>query len=122
MDNDATSSGSGSGSGAPANAKENAEMVKAFEQSCPSVALTEEKAKAGYDVTLARQPGSHGVKTVFGLTNVVHKTNRIEVTSKSGQEIFEESGRSTDQLVKDACSAIEPSKSASRTGAGRAGI
>ena len=68
--------------------------------------LTDQKAKAGYDVSLEREPGSKGVKTVFGLTNVVHKTNKIEVTSKSGKEVFSESGHSTNQLVKDACAAM----------------
>jgi hypothetical protein len=98
----ATASGGDSKSGKT----QNREMVKAFEQSCPDVTLTEEKAKAGYNVSLEREPGSKGVKTVFGLTNVVHKTNRIEVTSKSGKEVFSESGHSTNQLVKDACAAM----------------
>jgi hypothetical protein len=94
-------------SGASASGKpQNREVVKAFEQSCPDVTLTEQKAKAGYDVSVEREPGSKGVKTVFGLTNVVHKTNKIEVTSKSGKEVFSESGHSTNQLVKDACAAM----------------
>jgi hypothetical protein len=100
----ATASGGDSKSGKP----QSREVVKALEQSCPDVTLTEEKAKAGYDVTLEREPGSKGVKTVFGLANVVHKTNKIEVTSKSGKEVFSESGHSTNQLVKDACAAMAP--------------
>ncbi len=48
------------------------------------------------------------MKTAFGLANVVHKTNKIEVTSKSGKEVFSESGHSTNQLVKDACAAMAP--------------
>jgi hypothetical protein len=89
------------------NAKpQNRDVAKAFEQSCPDVTVTEEKAKAGYDVTMEREPGSKGVKTAFGLTNVVHKTNKIEVTSKSGKEVFSETGHSTNQLVKDACAAM----------------
>jgi len=98
----ATASGGDSKAGKP----QNREVVKAFGQSCPDVTLTEQKAKAGYDVTLEREPGSKGVKTVFGLANVVHKTNKIEVTSKSGKEVFSESGHSTNQLVKDACAAM----------------
>ena len=98
----ATASGGDSKSGK----SQNREVVKAFEQSCPDVTLTEQKAKAGYDVSLEREPGSKGVKTVFGLTNVVHKTNRIEVTTKGGKEVFSESGHSTNQLVKDACAAM----------------
>jgi hypothetical protein len=98
----ATASGADSKTGKP----QNREVVKALEQSCPDVTVTEQKAKAGYDVTLEREPGSKGVKTVFGLANVVHKTNKIEVTSKSGKEVFSESGHSTNQLVKDACAAI----------------
>jgi hypothetical protein len=98
----ATASGGDTKTGKP----QNREVVKALEQSCPDVALTEQKAKAGYDVTLEREPGNKGVKTAFGLANVVHKTNKIEVTSKSGKEVFSESGHSTNQLVKDACAAI----------------
>ena len=79
-----------------------ADLTKAFQQNCPSVALTESKAKAAYDVTFEHDPGSKGVKTAFGL----HKTNKIEVMNKSGKELFSESGHSTGQLVKDACTAI----------------
>lgn len=104
-----SSAGTSAAPGASANAKpQNRDVVKAFEQSCPDVTLTEQKAKAGYDVSLEREPGSKGVKTVFGLTNVVHKTNRIEVTSKSGKEVFSETGHSTNQLVKHACAAMAP--------------
>ena len=84
----------------------NTDMAKAFQQNCPSVALTEDKAKAGYDVIFEREPGSKGVKSAFGLTNAVHKTSKIEVTNKSGKELFSETGHSTSQLVKDACTAI----------------
>ena len=80
----------------------NADVTKAFAQNCPSVALTESKSKAAYDVTFERDPGSKGVKSAFGL----HKSSRIEVLSKGGKELFSESGHSTGQLVKDACTAI----------------
>lgn len=83
-----------------------ADLVKAFELNCPSVALTESKAKAAYDVTFDREPGTKGVKSAFGLTNAVHKTSKIEVTSKTGKELFSESGHSTSQLIKDACTAM----------------
>ncbi len=85
---------------------QNNALVKAFEQDCPGVMLTPSKAKAGYDVMLEPVPGGKGVKSGFGLAGVVHKTNRIEVTSKTGKELFSETGHSTTQLVKDACSAI----------------
>lgn len=101
-DGTAVASGGDSKSGK----SQNRDMAKAFEQSCPDVTVTDQRAKAGYDVTLEREPGSKGVKTVFGLTNVVHKTNRIEVTGKGGKEVFSESGHSTNQLVKDACAAM----------------
>jgi hypothetical protein len=107
VDDGVSGGGTSAAPGASANGKpQNRDAVKAFEQSCPDVTLTEEKAKAGYDVNLEREPGSKGVKTGFGITNVVHKTHKIEVTSKSGKEVFSESGHSTDQLVKDACAAI----------------
>jgi hypothetical protein len=107
VDDGVNSGGTSTAPGASASGKpQNRDVVKAFEQSCPDVTVTDEKAKAGYDVSLEREPGSKGVKTAFGLTNVVHKTNKIEVTSKSGKEVFSESGHSTNQLVKDACAAI----------------
>lgn len=82
------------------------DLTKAFQQNCPSVALTDSKAKAAYDVTFEREPGGKGVKSAFGLTNAVHKTSKIEVMNKNGKELFSETGHSTSQLVKDACTAI----------------
>jgi hypothetical protein len=79
-----------------------ADLTKAFQQNCPSVALTDSKAKAAYDVMFERDPGSKGVKSAFGL----HKASKIEVMSKTGKELFSETGHSTGQLVKDACTAI----------------
>ena len=82
------------------------DLTKAFQQNCPSVALADSKAKAAYEVTFEREPGNKGVKTGFGLTNAVRKTSKIEVMNKSGKELFSETGHSTSQLVKDACTAI----------------
>lgn len=79
-----------------------ADMTKAFAQNCPSVALTESKSKAAYNVTFERDPSSKGVKSAFGL----HKGSKIEVMSKGGKELFSESGHSTGQLVKDACTSM----------------
>jgi hypothetical protein len=79
-----------------------ADVTKAFQQNCPSVALTESKAKAEYDVTFDREPGSKGVKSAFGL----RKASKIEVMSRSGKELFSENGHSTSQLVKDACTTM----------------
>jgi hypothetical protein len=79
-----------------------ADVTKAFQQNCPSVALTESKAKAEYDVTFDREPGSKGVKSAFGL----RKASKIEVMSRSGKELFSENGHSTGQLVKDACTSM----------------
>jgi hypothetical protein len=94
-------------SNAPASQKPlSADLTKAFAQNCPSVALTDSKSKAAYEVMLEREPGSKGVKSAFGLTNAVHKTSKIEVMSKTGKELFSETGHSTGQLVKDACTAI----------------
>jgi hypothetical protein len=78
------------------------DVTKAFAQNCPSVALTDSKSKAAYDVTFERDPSSKGVKSAFGL----HKGNKIEVMSKGGKELFSESGHSTGQLVKDACTSM----------------
>lgn len=79
-----------------------ADVTKAFAQNCPSVALTESKSKAAYNVTFERDPNSKGVKSAFGL----HKGSKIEVMSKGGKELFSESGHSTGQLVKDACTSM----------------
>src|SRR5260370_37626085 len=79
-----------------------ADLTKAFQQNCPSAALTDRKTKSEYDVAFEHESNSKGVKTAFGL----HKTNKIEVMNKSGKELFSESGHSTGQLVKDACTAI----------------
>lgn len=79
-----------------------ADVTKAFAQNCPSVALTESKSKAAYNVTFERDPSSKGVKSAFGL----HKGSKIEVMSKGGKELFSESGHSTGQLVKDACTSM----------------
>ena len=79
-----------------------ADVAKAFAQNCPSVALTDSKSKAAYDVTFERDPSSKGVKSAFGL----RKGNKIEVMSKGGKELFSENGHSTGQLVKDACTSM----------------
>lgn len=79
-----------------------ADVTKAFAQNCPSVTLTESKSKAAYNVTFERDPNSKGVKSAFGL----HKGSKIEVMSKGGKELFSESGHSTGQLVKDACTSM----------------
>jgi len=78
------------------------DVTKAFAQNCPSVELTASKSKAAFEVTLDREPGSKGVKSAFGL----RKSSKIEVMSKSGKELFSESGHSTGQLVKDACTTM----------------
>jgi len=102
-----TAASTGKASDASASQKPlSSDVTKAFQQNCPNVTLTADKSKAGYDVIFEREPGTKGVKGAFGLTNAVHKTTKIEVTSKSGKELFSETGHSTGQLVKDACTAI----------------
>jgi hypothetical protein len=98
----ATSASKASPSAAPTVKPLSADLTKAFQQNCPSVALTDSKSKAAYEVMFERDPGSKGVKSAFGL----HKASKIEVMSKTGKELFSEAGHSTGQLVKDACTAI----------------
>jgi len=98
----ATSASKTSPSAAPTEKPLSADLTKAFQQNCPSVALTDSKSKAAFDVMFERDPGSKGVKSAFGL----HKASKIEVMSKTGKELFSEAGHSTGQLVKDACTAI----------------
>jgi hypothetical protein len=98
----ATSASKTSPAAAPTVKPLSADLTKAFQQNCPSVALTDSKSKAAYEVMFERDPGSKGVKSAFGL----HKASKIEVMSKTGKELFSEAGHSTGQLVKDACTAI----------------
>lgn len=99
----ATSASKTSSAAAPTVKPLSADLTKAFQQNCPSVALTDSKSKAAYEVMFERDPGSKGVKSAFGL----RKASKIEVMSKTtGKELFSEAGHSTGQLVKDACTAI----------------
>jgi hypothetical protein len=98
----ATSASKTSPAAAPTVKPLSGDLTKAFQQNCPSVALTDSKSKATYEVTFERDPNSKGVKSAFGL----RKASKIEVMSKTGKELFSEAGHSTGQLVKDACTAI----------------
>lgn len=99
--NDARSSKSSA-----ASENQKSEIVNAFEQNCSSVELTDDRAKAGYQVTVEEETGRKGWKNAFGLTNVMHKMILVTVTSKSGKSVFSQSGHSTTQLVNGACTAI----------------
>src|SRR5260370_39607149 len=50
-----------------------ADLTKAFQQNCPSVALTDNKTKAPYDVTLEQQTNSKSVQTA----SCLHTPNKI---------------------------------------------
>lgn len=99
--NDARSSKSSA-----ASENQKSEIANAFEQNCSSVELTDDQAKAGYQMTVEQEADRKGLKNAFGLTNVMHKMTLVTVTSKSGKSVFSQSGHSTTQLVNGACTAI----------------
>lgn len=74
-----------------------AEIIKTFRERCPSVAITREKDKADYTVTLEHEGGK----------GLVRRDNKVVVFDKEGDVVFSHSTRSLGNAVKDSCKAIE---------------
>src|SRR3984893_18311001 len=72
------------------------EIMKTFNQRCPEVAVTNNVAKADFNVTLDHE-GSKGY---------LHRRNKIVVFNRDGDDIFTDSTRELGNSVKDACQAI----------------
>src|ERR1700730_18195592 len=72
------------------------EIMKTFNQRCPEVAVTNNVAKAEFNVTLDHEGGK----------GYLHRRNKIVVFNRDGDDIFTDSTRELGNAVKDACQAI----------------
>jgi hypothetical protein len=72
------------------------EIMKTFNQRCPEVAITNNIAKADFDVTLDHEGGK----------GYLHRRNKIAVFNRGGDDIFTDSTRELGNAVKDACRAM----------------
>ena len=75
---------------------QNTEIMKTFNQRCPEVAVTNNVAKADFNVTLDHEGGK----------GYLHRRNKIVVFNREGDDIFTDSTRELGNAVKDACQAI----------------
>jgi PEGA domain len=94
----ANGSGSLSGGGYTAGGArpQTAEIIKTFNQRCPSVTITNNVQKADFAVILDHEGGK----------GLVHRRNKIAVFNRDGDAIFSDSTRELGNSVKDACQAI----------------
>ena len=94
----ANGSGSWSGGGYTAGGArpQTAEIMKTFNQRCPSVTITNNPAKADFAVILDHEGGK----------GYARKHNKIVVFNRDGDDIFSDSTRAVGSSVKDACQAI----------------
>lgn len=74
-----------------------AEIIKTFNERCPSVTINNKKEKADYVVLLDHEGG----KSTIG------RDNKVVVFNRDGDAILSRSTRSLGNAVKDACSVIE---------------
>jgi hypothetical protein len=94
----ANGSGSWSGGGYQAGGArpQTAEIMKTFNQRCPSVTITNNVAKADFAVILDHEGGK----------GLARRRNKIVVFNRDGDDIFSDSTRELGSSVKDACQAI----------------
>jgi hypothetical protein len=94
----ANGSGSVSGGGYTAGGArpQTAEIIKTFNQRCPTVTITNSVQKADFAVILDHEGGK----------GLVHRRNKIAVFNRDGDVIFSDSTRELGNSVKDACQAI----------------
>ena len=102
----ANGSGSVSGGGYTAGGArpQTAEIIKTFNQRCPSVTVTNNVQKADFAVILDHEGGK----------GLVHRRNKIAVFNRDGDVIFSDSTRELGNSVKDACQAILSAPATSR--------
>src|SRR3984893_13095792 len=72
------------------------EIMKTFNQRCPEVAVTNNVAKADFNVTLDHEGGK----------GYLHRRNKIVVFNREGDDIFTDSTRELGNAVQDACQVI----------------
>jgi hypothetical protein len=86
----------GSGHAAGGARPQTAEIVKTFNQRCPSVTITNNPGKADFAVILDHEGGK----------GYARRRNKIVVFNRDGDDIFSDSTRAVGSSVKDACQAI----------------
>jgi hypothetical protein len=74
-----------------------AEIMKTFQERCPSVQVNLKKENADYVVLLDHEGGKE----------LVRRDNKIAIFDKNGDMIYSGSTRMLGNAVKDACEAIE---------------
>jgi hypothetical protein len=94
----ANGSGSWGGGGYTAGGArpQTAEIMKTFNQRCPSVTITNNPSKADFAVILDHEGGK----------GYARRHNKIVVFNRDGDDIFSDSTRAVGSSVKDACQAI----------------
>jgi hypothetical protein len=70
--------------------------MKTFQQRCPAVRLTTDRAKADFVVMLEKEGGK----------DLIRRDNKVAVISHDGDVLYTGSTRSLGNAVKDACGAI----------------
>jgi ABC-type phosphate transport system substrate-binding protein len=84
---------SGSGGARP----QTAEIIKTFNERCPSVIINSKKEKADYVILLDHEGGK----------SLIDRDNKVVVFNRDGDAILSRSTRSLGNAVKDACTAVE---------------
>ena len=84
--------GSSSGGARP----QTVEIMKTFQERCPEVRLTTDRAKADFVVMLEKEGGK----------DMIRRDNKVAVVNKDGDVLYTGSTRSLGNAVKDACGAI----------------
>jgi hypothetical protein len=73
-----------------------AEIIKTFNQRCPSLTITSKQDRADYTVLLQHEGGK----------DLIRRDNKFAVFNKDGDALVSGSTRSLGNAVKDACQAI----------------
>ena len=93
----AVSEGSGGGAISGGARPQTAEVIKTFNERCPEVTITMNKANAKYVILLDHEGGK----------GLARNDNKIAVFDREGDAIFSGSTRTLGNAVKDACTAIK---------------
>jgi hypothetical protein len=93
---DGSGSWGGGGHTAGGARPQTAEIIKTFNERCPSVTITNNPAKADFAVILDHEGGK----------GYARRRNKIVVFNRDGDDIFSDSTRAVGSSVKEACQAI----------------
>jgi hypothetical protein len=102
------SNGTGGGAVRGGSSPQTVEVIKTFQQRCPEIVVTNEKAKTAYAILFDRE----------SFKGLLRNRDKIAVFRRNGDSIYSNSTKSVGNAVKDACQAIlkdsrtkaEPSK------------